>query len=85
MDKIKKGYYTHFKDKDTLYEVLGVAHHSETMEKMVVYRHVGGEKNGMTFVRPLEMFIEKVPEGKENPTGQEYRFEYVEDSSDMNG
>jgi hypothetical protein len=31
----------------------------------------------MPDARPYAMFIKKTPEGKENPVGQGYRFEYV--------
>ena len=30
------------------------------------------------FVRPYDMFVEEVPEGKVNPTGQKYRFQEFE-------
>ena len=30
------------------------------------------------FVRPYDMFVEEVPEGKVNPTGQKYRFQEIE-------
>ena len=82
---LRKGLYTHFKGNDKVYEVLGSAMHTETKEELVIYKalYTAGEvKEGDVFARPIEMFLEKVPEGKENPTGQVYRFEYVEDSSD---
>lgn len=44
--------YRHFKGNE--YEVLAIATHSETLEKMVVYRALYGE--GGIWVRPLEMF-----------------------------
>jgi hypothetical protein len=53
------GRYRHF--KGGLYEVLGVATHSETGETLVVYRPLYGE--GALWVRPLAMFIEMVPVG----------------------
>lgn len=34
--QIKLGKYQHYKGK--MYEVIGVAHHSETLEELVVYR-----------------------------------------------
>lgn len=58
---LKLGKYKHFKGKE--YEVLGVAKHSETLEKLVVYRALYGRKG--LWVRPLKMFLEKVEmEGK---------------------
>lgn len=50
------GIYRHYKGAE--YEVLGIAVHSETMEKLVVYRALYGEK--ALWVRPLEMFLETV-------------------------
>ncbi len=44
--------YRHFKGKE--YEVIAIATHSETLEKMVVYRALYGD--GGIWVRPLEMF-----------------------------
>lgn len=49
---IKPGRYRHY--KGNAYEVIGVAEHSETEEKMVVYRALYGA--GGLWVRPLDMF-----------------------------
>lgn len=69
MTEIKKGKYQHF--KGGYYEVLGVALHSETMEEMVLYKHLNEEK---LWVRPKKMFLENVVvDGKEVP-----RFRCVE-------
>lgn len=66
---IKPGKYRHF--KGNLYEVLGVAHHSETMEEMVVYRALYGERG--LWVRPAAMWEETIDrEGYHGP-----RFQYV--------
>ena len=54
--EIKPGKYRHF--KGNYYEVMGVAHHSETMEEMVVYRALYGE--GGIWVRPASMWNEIV-------------------------
>ncbi len=48
--------YEHYKGQR--YQVLGVARHSETLEELVVYQALYGEK-GM-WVRPLGMFLEEV-------------------------
>lgn len=67
--ELKLGIYRHFKGNN--YEVLGVAIHTETDEKFVVYRALYGEK--LLFVRPLKMFLEEVErDGKRFP-----RFQYV--------
>jgi hypothetical protein len=50
------GRYRHC--KGNLYELVGVARHSETLEAMVVYRPLYGE--GALWVRPYAMFFENV-------------------------
>jgi len=66
---IKLGEYEHY--KGNRYEVIGVAKHSETLEEMVVYRALYGERG--LWVRPLEMFSETIKiEGKLVP-----RFKYI--------
>ncbi len=42
MDGLKPGVYRHF--KGNLYELIGVATHSETLEPMVVYRQLYGAR-----------------------------------------
>lgn len=54
--EIKPGKYRHFKGGE--YEVVGIASHSETLEPMVVYRALYGEKG--LWVRPLSMWNEIV-------------------------
>lgn len=53
---VTPGTYRHYKDK--LYQVIGVATHSESGEQLVVYRPLYGE--GALWVRPLAMFCETV-------------------------
>lgn len=48
--------YRHFKGKE--YLVLHLAKHSETLEELVVYQPLYGERG--IWVRPLNMFKEKV-------------------------
>ncbi|HSP58329.1 MAG TPA: DUF1653 domain-containing protein [Halomonas sp.] len=50
------GIYSHY--KGPLYEVLGLAYHSETEEPLVVYRALYGDYG--LWVRPLAMFTETV-------------------------
>lgn len=66
--------YRHY--KGNLYYVIGIAEHSETNEMMVVYHALYGDNE--MWVRPLDMFLSEVEEGKENPTGQRYRFELAQ-------
>lgn len=49
-------YYRHF--KGGLYKLIGLAKDSETLEEMVVYQALYGERQ--MWVRPAEMFFEKV-------------------------
>ena len=53
---LKKGIYEHY--KGNRYELLFVATHSETLEKMVVYKALYGE--GEIWVRPANMWNETV-------------------------
>lgn len=53
---ILPGRYRHFKGNE--YEVLGIAHHSETLAPLVVYRALYGA--GEVWVRPAEMWNEIV-------------------------
>lgn len=50
------GRYRHFKGNE--YELLFVARHSETLEEMVVYRALYGERG--LWVRPVSMWNETV-------------------------
>ena len=65
---LKPGKYRHFKGGE--YELIGIAKHSETLEPMVVYRALYGERG--LWVRPAEMWTEWVD--KENYHGP--RFQY---------
>ena len=58
-----------------LYEIVGVAIHSETGEPMMVYRPL--YDNGGMYVRPLEMFLSEVDHEKYPSVKQKYRFELV--------
>jgi len=58
---VKLGIYRHY--KGNLYEVIGVARHSETLEELVVYRALYDSPDfgpNALFVRPLSMFAEMV-------------------------
>ena len=54
--EIKTGKYRQFKGNE--YEVLCTARHSETLEEMVVYRALYGERG--IWVRPASMWNEMV-------------------------
>jgi hypothetical protein len=63
------GRYRHYKGNE--YEVIGVAKHSEDETEVVVYRPLYGERG--LWVRPLDMFVEKIK------LGEKYvpRFEFI--------
>ena len=56
MNEPLPGRYRHFKGGE--YEVLGVARHSETDERLVVYRPLYNDTG--LWVRPIAMFLETV-------------------------
>jgi hypothetical protein len=62
--EVTPGLYKHYKGDQ--YEVIGVAIHTETSERLVVYQAVDGDRG--FFVRPMAMFLETVAvEGKKLP------------------
>lgn len=75
-DDIKKGKYRHFKSAEKEYEFIGIAIHSETLERMVIYRALYDSPEfgkSAIWARPIESFagvVEK--DGKKIP-----RFEYI--------
>ena len=71
MEPVKPGKYRHFKGNE--YRVIGMARHSETMEDMVVYQALYGERG--LWVRPAAMWNETVDrDGYHGP-----RFVWVEE------
>jgi hypothetical protein len=71
---LKLGKYKHYKGGEV--EVMALAHHSETLEELVVYKTLYENRTfgkGSIWIRPLKMFMENVI-----VDGQEVkRFEYV--------
>ncbi len=74
MEAIRPGRYQHF--KGNMYEVIGVARHSETLKEVVVYHALYQDdelSKKALWVRPREMFLEEVDaDGKKVP-----RFKYL--------
>lgn len=67
MKEVKiNGIYKHY--KGDYYIVLDIAYHSETLEKMIIYRSLYGENK--LWSRPYDTFFDEV-----NKNGQKLRFE----------
>lgn len=76
---IKPGqYYRHF--KGGYYIIIGIGKHTETCEKMVVYKYVDwrpGAESELIWIRPYDDFVSKVDKEKYPDSEQEYRFQYM--------
>ncbi len=69
MSDVRSGRYRHYKGGE--YTIIGVARHSESDERLVVYRPEYGERG--LWVRPQSMFTELV----ETQRGPEPRFALI--------
>ena len=58
---LELGTYKHY--KGNIYEVIGFARHSETLEELVVYKATYQKEGENLWVRPLNMFLETVEIG----------------------
>jgi len=55
---VELGLYKHY--KGNLYEVIGLARHSESLEELVVYKATYQKEGENLWVRPKAMFIESL-------------------------
>ena len=77
MEQLRLGRYQHYKGE--YYEVIGVGRHSETLEKLVVYKALYNSKDfgkDALWVRPLSMFNETIElKGEQIP-----RFKFINEN-----
>jgi hypothetical protein len=66
--------YRHF--KGNIYQIVTLAHDSETLADLVVYQQLYSPYE--VYVRPLDMFMSHVDVEKYPDAGQRYRFEKIE-------
>jgi len=65
--------YKHFKGMEVIVEI--IAKDTETLEPLVVYKHIGKDEY---WVRPYDMFNSEVDKIKYPDVKQKYRFEEID-------
>lgn len=71
--------YKHF--KGSLYQIVAVAIHTETTDKLVVYRSLTNPER--VFARPLDMFLSEVNHKKYPDVKAKYRFTLLEEADEL--
>jgi hypothetical protein len=80
-DAVKPGIYKHYKGK--MYEVMGVGHHTETLEPLVMYRALYDTPDfgpKPLWARPVNMFQEKIVYNNI----EQLRFTFIKDLEEKN-
>ncbi len=73
LEQLKGKTFKHF--KGDIYLLEDIAEHTETKEKLVIYRALYGDCK--LYARPLEMFLSEVERDKYPNADQQYRLEPI--------
>lgn len=84
---LENQYYLHFKHEldermlNHIYKIICIGYHSETKEKMVVYKNI---YSGKICIRAYDMFISDVDKTKYPNIKQKERFKHLVDCDNTN-
>lgn len=79
VEKSKNRVFMHFKGNK--YVIHNIAKHTETEEKLVIYKALNGDDT--LYARPLDMFADRVDKEKYPTEELEYRFTEIEDNNPL--